>query len=56
MRRRLFRRGKRLYSIGRTCVADPVRGMHSPAEAPEVYTRLANEKAFPLVEFDWRNI
>lgn len=47
---------KNLYSVGRIRFADLVREMHSPAEAPEVYTRLANEKAFPLVEFDWRNI
>lgn len=30
-----------------------VEEIHSPAEATEVYTRLANEKAFPLVQFDW---
>ena len=28
---------------------------HSPAEAPVVFTRLANESAFPIVQFDWRN-
>ena len=28
---------------------------HSPAKAPEIYTRLAKEKAFPIVQFDWRN-
>ena len=27
---------------------------HSPAEAPEIFTRLANEPAFPIVQFDWR--
>ena len=27
---------------------------HLPEEAPEVYTRLVNEKNFPLVvQFDW---
>ena len=29
---------------------------HSPEEAPEIYTRLATEKSFPLVQFDWRNM
>ena len=29
---------------------------HSPAEAPEVYTRLANSPAFPIVQFDWSNL
>ena len=28
--------------------------VHSPAEAPEVYNRLINEKNFPTVQFDWR--
>lgn len=28
--------------------------IHSPAEAPEVYNRLINEKNFPTVQFDWR--
>ena len=28
---------------------------HSPAQAPEVFTRLANEPAFPIVQFDWRD-
>lgn len=32
-----------------------VEEIHTPAEAPQVYTRLATEKSFPLVQFDWRN-
>ena len=28
---------------------------HKPAEAPEVYKRLATEKFFPMVQFDWRD-
>lgn len=28
--------------------------VHSPKEAPEIYTRLANEPCFPIVQFDWR--
>ena len=27
--------------------------VHSPDEAPEIFTRLANEKSFPIVQFDW---
>ncbi len=30
--------------------------VHSPAEAPEIYARLAKEKSFPLVQFDWSRI
>ena len=26
---------------------------HSPEKAQEVYTRLANEPTFPVVQFDW---
>jgi len=27
--------------------------VHAPSDAPEVFTRLANEKEFPIVQFDW---
>ena len=30
-----------------------VEEVHSPVEAPEIYTRLATEKFFPVVQFDW---
>jgi len=30
-----------------------VNEVHAPAEAPEVFTRLANEREFPIVQFDW---
>ena len=30
-----------------------IEEVHSPSEAPEVFTRLANEKSFPIVQFDW---
>ena len=30
-----------------------VEETRSPAEAPEVYARLAREKSFPVVQFDW---
>ncbi|MBQ8848798.1 MAG: zinc-binding alcohol dehydrogenase [Clostridia bacterium] len=29
---------------------------YSPAEAPEVYTKLANNPVFPIVQFDWSRI
>ena len=28
---------------------------YSPKDAPKIYTRLANEPTFPIVQFDWRN-
>ena len=31
-----------------------VQEVHAPEDAPEVYTRLATEKSFPVVQFDWR--
>ena len=30
--------------------------VHTPEAAPEVYTRLATQKVFPLVQFDWREM
>lgn len=33
-----------------------VNEVHSPLDAPEVYTRLANDKHFPIVQFDWSKI
>lgn len=44
-------KGKRLNFV------DMISEIHSPAECGEVYTRLANEKKFPIgVLFDWRNV
>ena len=43
----------RLYQAGRLQFADMVEEVHSPAEAPAVYARLAAGKSFPLVQFDW---
>ena len=36
--------------------SDIIDEIHSPQEATEVYTRLANEKSFPMVQFDWRKL
>lgn len=44
---------QRLYRMGRLELSSLVEEMHSPEEAPEVYHRLATEKSFPLVQFDW---
>lgn len=46
----------RLYRLGRLALSKFVEETHSPAEAPEVYHRLATEKSFPLVQFDWRSL
>lgn len=42
-----------LTELGRLNLGRMVAETHSPAECAEVYTRLANEKAFPVVQFDW---
>lgn len=47
---------QKLVRLGRIEFASLVEEVHSPSEAPEVYTRLANEKAFPVVQFDWDRI
>ena len=44
---------QKMVKLGRLEFASLVAEVHSPEEAPEVYTRLANEKAFPVVQFDW---
>lgn len=44
----------RLTEMGRIDLASLIDEVHSPLEAPDVYTRLANESAFPIVQFDWR--
>ena len=46
-----------LIKSGRLNFKDMILEIHSPKEATEVYTRLANDKSFPIgVLFDWRNI
>jgi threonine dehydrogenase-like Zn-dependent dehydrogenase len=42
---------------GRLNFRDMIHEVHSPLEAQEVYTRLANEKNFPIgVLFDWSRV
>lgn len=45
---------KRLVQSGRLSLKALVDEWHSPTEAPKVYHRLATEKTFPVVQFDWR--
>ena len=47
---------QRMVKAGRLEFASMIGEIHSPVEAPEVYTRLAEEKAFPLVQFAWRKL
>lgn len=44
---------QKMVKLGRLEFASLIGEVHSPREAPEIYTRLANEKAFPVVQFDW---
>lgn len=43
----------RLMAVGRYDLKDFVEEVHSPREAPEVYSRLMTERTFPVVQFDW---
>jgi threonine dehydrogenase-like Zn-dependent dehydrogenase len=43
----------RMIKHGRLTLSDLVEEVHSPEEAQEIFTRLANEKGFPTVQFDW---
>lgn len=45
-----------LISCGRLNVIDLIQEVHSPAECPEIYRRLCEEKSFPVVQFDWSDI
>lgn len=46
----------KLTEMGRLNLSSIIDETHSPIEAPDVYKRLANEKSFPLVQYDWRNL
>lgn len=46
----------RLLVGGRLDLGRLVEEVHSPAQAPAVYTRLAKEPSFPVVQFDWSQI
>ena len=44
----------KLTALGRLHLSELVDEVHSPKKAAEVYHRLATEKSFPMVQFDWR--
>lgn len=46
----------KLLSCGRLDWSMMVEETHSPEEAPEVYNRLATERFFPIVQFDWSDM
>ena len=43
-----------MYRFGRLNLSSLIGETHKPEAAPQVYHRLATEKCFPLVQFDWR--
>lgn len=43
----------KLHAFGRLSLGELVEEVHTPEEAPTVYDRLAHEKSFPVVQFDW---
>ena len=47
---------QKLVLAGRLDFTSMVAEVHSPDEAQEVYYRLATEKTFPLVQFDWSGL
>lgn len=47
---------QRLNQCGRLDLSALIQETHSPEEAPQIYTRLVQESAFPVVQFDWRRI
>ncbi|MBO4972370.1 MAG: zinc-binding alcohol dehydrogenase [Clostridia bacterium] len=42
-----------MLGYGRLTLADLVGEVHSPCEAQEIFTRLASDRSFPVVQFDW---
>ena len=46
----------KLIRHGRLTLSDLVEEVHSPHEAQEIFTRLANESGFPTVQFDWEKM
>ena len=46
----------KLIGKGRLYLAEMIRETHKPSDCTEVYTRLVNDKNFPIVvQFDWRD-
>lgn len=46
----------RLLSGKRVDLLELLEETYSPKDAPEVYSRLASEPVFPIVQFDWRKL
>lgn len=46
----------KLTEMGRIRFSSLIDEIHSPTDAPAVYRRLATEKTFPLVQFDWSEL
>ena len=46
----------KLISLGRISLKKLVAEIHSPYDGPEVFHRLATEKSFPVIQFDWSQI
>ncbi|MBQ8804007.1 MAG: zinc-binding dehydrogenase [Tyzzerella sp.] len=47
---------QKLVHLKRFNLAELVEETYSPADAPEVFRRLAEEKTFPITQFDWRGL
>ena len=47
---------QKLVLTGRLDFTSMVAEVHSPNNAPDVYHRLATQKTFPLVQFDWSQL
>lgn len=47
---------QKLIAYGKLKLEDLIDEVHSPMEAAKVYDRLANEKTFPVVLFDWSKL
>ena len=45
-----------LTKCGRLNLSDLIEEMHSPKEAHKIFTRLASEKSFPVVQFNWEDL
>ncbi len=46
----------KLTELGRLNLSSMIDEVHSPVDVEEIYDRLAKEKAFPLVQFNWEQI
>lgn len=47
---------QKLVHLNRLNLAELVEETYSPVDSPEVFRRLAEEKTFPITQFDWRRL